>query len=866
MLGFRLIFDIELVMDYFRQRPFFLLTFAVLFALPLGAAGSSAIDSAPIVQPGPPGEDGQLLTAEQAVEITDTRYSPDDVVFMQNMIVHHQQAVDMALLVEARTNRTELGDIAGRIKGSQSDEIGFMQGWLRDRDELPMSIGTDAKSVNMADAHGQDHGAVHSSAHAQPHGTMAGMATSEQMTELADSNATGFDRLFLQLMIAHHEGAVEMVEHLLDQPGSAYDPVLYEFVGDVKNDQLVEIERMHALLVTLSEDPRAILSAGLYDAGTAIKNLRLVSTQTKPPGFVDPNNPGETSMAAMPDDEQDDGSVGARKEDKEASSKEGGEATEENSPAGTQPKPVAADSDKRRPMLSFSNTDMAFSGDTLIAGNYHGFNIYDIAEQAAPELISSVVCPGGQGDVSVVGDLLIMSVQETRSRLDCGLQGISDDVSEERFRGIRIFDIGDLENPRQVGAVQTCRGSHTHSVVSGPGDDGKIVVYNSGTSSIRDREEMASCFDESPGDPRTALFRIDVIEIPVDNPAAAKTVASPAVFADPETGALAGLWRGGDHGEETQDTRATDQCHDITVFPAANIAAGACSGNGILFDISDPLNPSRIDVVSDSGFAYWHSATFNNDGTKVLFTDEWGGGSRPRCRAYDPLDWGADAIYDIVDGKLEFRSYFKIPAPQLEQENCVAHNGSIVPVPGRDLFVQAWYQGGLSVIDFTDSANPTEIAYFDRGPIDAEELVTGGFWSTYWYDGLIYGTEIIRGLDVFELTASEFLSANEIAASNLAQQGSVFNPQQQFPVSWPAHPSIALAYVDQLQRADAKGLQYGKLRTALMQTLGHYGRGDLAPADPALAQQLTDMAAQLSGVGKVSALKQQLTAIAAGLR
>ena len=860
-------------MTYFRQRLFFLPTWAVFFVLLLGAANSFANDSAPIVQPGPPGEDGQLLTAAQAVEITDTSYSPDDVVFMQDMIVHHQQALDMALLVEARTNRTELGDIAGRIKASQSDEIAFMQGWLRDRDELPMSMGTDA--------HGQDHGAVHENMHAQQHSTMAnmaGMATAEEMAELAGSDATGFDRRFLQLMIAHHEGAVEMVEHLLDQPGSAYDPVLYEFVGDVKNDQLVEIERMHALLVTLSEDPRANLTAGLYDAGTAIKNLRLVSTQTKPPGFVDPNNPGEKSMAAMPDDKQDDGSMAARSngqgetreenrdEDKEEGSKNGVEAAEGSPPVEAQPKPVEADSDKRYPMLSFSNTDMAFSGDTLIAGNYHGFNIYDIADQAAPELISSVVCPGGQGDVSVVGDLLIMSVQETRSRLDCGLQGISDDVSDERFRGIRIFDISDLENPRQVGAVQTCRGSHTHSVVAGPGADGKIIVYNSGTSSIREREEMASCFDESPGDPRTALFRIDVIEIPVDDPAAAKIVASPAVFADAQTGALAGLWRGGDHGEETQETRATDQCHDITVFPAANIAAGACSGNGILFDISDPLNPTRIDVVSDAGFAYWHSATFNNDGTKVLFTDEWGGGGRPRCRAYDPLDWGADAIYDIVDGKLEFRSYFKIPAPQLEQENCVAHNGSIVPVPGRDLFVQAWYQGGLSVIDFTDSANPIEIAYFDRGPIDAEELVTGGFWSTYWYDGLIYGTEIIRGLDVFELTASEFLSANEIAASNLTQQGGVFNPQQQFPVSWPAHPSIALAYVDQLQRADANGAQYATLRTALAQTLSRYGTGDGAAADPALARQLADMAAQLSGDAKVSALKQQLTAIAAGLR
>ena len=275
------------------------------------------------------------------------------------------------------------------------------------------------------------------------------------------------------------------------------------------------------------------------------------------------------------------------------------------------------------------------------------------------------------------------------------------------------------------------------------------------------------------------------------------------MFADPETGVLGALWRGGDHGDETQETSQTDQCHDITVFPERGIAAGACSGNGILFDISDPLNPQRIDEVVDTGFAYWHSATFNNDGTKVLFTDEWGGGSRPRCRAYDPLTWGADAIYDIVDGQLEFRGHFKMPAPQVEQENCVAHNGSIVPVPGRDIFVQAWYQGGISVIDFTDSANPVEIAYFDRGPIDAEDLILGGFWSAYWYDGRIYGTEIVRGLDVLALVPSEHLSEYEIAAAAVADQGGVFNPQQQFPVSWPADPIVARAYVDQLERSDA---------------------------------------------------------------
>jgi hypothetical protein len=440
-------------------------------------------------------------------------------------------------------------------------------------------------------------------------------------------------------------------------------------------------------------------------------------------------------------------------------------------------------------------------------------------------------------------------------------------VSTERFRGIRIFDISDLERPVQVGAVQTCRGSHTHSVVSGPGEDGKIIVYNSGTSSVREEEELDGCIDESPGDERTALFRIDVIEIPVDDPGKARIVDSPAVFADPEKGILAGLWRGGDHGDETQETYQTDQCHDITVFPDSNIAAGACSGNGILFDISNPRKPQRMDAVIDKGFAYWHSATFNNDGSKVLFTDEWGGGSRPRCRAYDPMTWGADAIYDIVDGKLEFRSYFKMPAPQVEEENCVAHNGSIIPVPGRDIFVQAWYQGGISVIDFTDSANPVEIAYFDRGPIDAENLVTGGYWSTYWYNGLIYGTEIVRGLDVLALLPSEHLTASEIAAAKVADYGGIFNPQQQFPVSWPAEPVVARAYLDQLKRDEALPESFVTEITAALD------RADQQRRDKGLAGELESLADDLrDGNGDAitskrrEALAVTLNGIAARLR
>ena len=677
-----------------------------------------------------------------------------------------------------------------------------------------------------------------------------GMATPEQMTQLAESKSTDFDRLFLQLMITHHDGAVKMVKELREQPGSTYDPLLNEFASDVTNDQAVEIERMNALLIGLSSDPRAGLKAGLYDAGEAILNMQLLVSQHKPLGFYDPANPEERGVG-KPKDEQDEE---AEDEDKEQTIEKAAE-------------------DLRYPMLSFSQSDMAFRDDLLVTGSYHGFNIYRIDEEGLPKLITSVVCPGGQGDVSIVGDLLIYSVEQTRGRLDCGLEGVTVDASLDRFRGLRIFDISDLSRPMQVGAVQTCRGSHTHSVVAGPTPDGKILVYNSGTGRVREEEELDQCIDDIPGDDRTALFRIDVIEIPVDDPSQSSIIDSPAVFADPETGVLAGLWRGGDHGDDTQETSRTDQCHDITVFPSANLAAGACSGNGILFDITDPRKPTRIDVVTDSGFAYWHSATFNNEGTKVLFTDEWGGGGRARCRAWDPLTWGADAIYDIVDDKLEFRSHYKMPAPQLETENCVAHNGSIVPVPGRDIFVQAWYQGGISVIDFTDSSNPLEIAYFDRGPILEDELITGGYWSVYYYEGTIYGTEITRGLDVLKLIPSEYLSENEIAAAAMAYPvigPRRFNPQQQVPMTWPAAPEVAGAYIDQLLRdnaiAEDAAESIGDMLDQVTQAMENGG-------DNRLARQINSYRLSVKGSNvdeltrhRLEKLHATLKGIAAGLR
>jgi hypothetical protein len=522
-------------------------------------------------------------------------------------------------------------------------------------------------------------------------------------------------------------------------------------------------------------DPRVGLKAGARDAGQAARNMEVVASVPKPQGFFDPAAP--VGVPAPPEKKEEEDAKEPPKED----------------PARP----------PRRTGLEFGNSDMAFRRNQLFVGNFNGFNVYDISTPAKPRLISSVVCPGGQGDLSVHGNLLFMSVEETRGRVDCGTGGVQQTVSPERFRGVRIFDITDVTKPKQIAAVQTCRGSHTHTLVVDPHDSENVYIYGSGTSTVRSGEELAGCSGSDPkDDPNTSLFSIDVIQVPLASPEKARIVNRPRVFADPSSGSIAGLWPGGDHGPGTQKTSATNKCHDITVFPELGLAAGACSGNGILLDISDPVHPVRLDQVADKNFAFWHSATFNNDGTKVIFTDEWGGGTRPRCRASDQPTWGADAIFDIVDRKLKFASYYKMPAPQTDQENCVAHNGSIVPVPGRDIMVQAWYQGGVSVFDFTDSAKPVEIAYFDRGPLDAVNLIVGGFWSSYWYNGHVYGTEIARGLDVFRLTPSDQLSQHELDAAALAGVDE-FNAQAQARVSWPANAVVARAYLDQLTRGNA---------------------------------------------------------------
>lgn len=744
---------------------------------------SQAYAQVPIIQPGAPGQPSRQISKEEASNLASLTYSDADVKFMQGMISHHGQALQMSELVDGRTNRETMELMSQRIALSQEDEIEMMQDWLRERD----------LTVPELDSHTMD-----------GHAMMPGMATAEEMTQLEAAEGAAFDSLYLQLMIKHHKGALTMVEELLDQPGSAQDSVLFAFTSDVTADQASEIDRMNAMLAGFSPDPRVNLKPGFEDAGEASLNMMLVASLPKPDGFFDPKNPSGLPLRKESEEEEtlqpDTDDQPAKESDAQTV---GDSAVSNLAETPTAEEEEDENSEPRPGLLNFANTDLLFADDVLVAGNYHGFNAYDISNPRAPELLSSVVCPGGQGDVSIVGDLLIMSVEQTRGRMDCGLQGVAEPESEERFRGIRLFDVSDFRMPVQVGAVQTCRGSHTHTVVTDPDDEGNIYVYGSGTSSVRPGEELDGCYDESPFEnPESALFRIDVIQIPLNDPMNASVVNRPFIFSDPESGVAAGLWEGGDHGPGTQETRQTNQCHDITAYPEIGLAAGACSGNGILLDISDPVNPIRIDEVIDAGFAYWHSATFNNDGTKVLFTDEWGGGSRPRCRASDPLDWGADAFYDIVDKKMQFRSHFKMPAPQTDTENCVAHNGSLVPVPGRDIFVQAWYQGGISVIDFTDSSNPTEIAFFDRGPIDEEKLITGGYWSAYWFGGLIYGTEIARGLDVFALTPSDFLTENEIAAASLRSAGDVVNAQQQARHVWPAEPVVAKAYLDQLIRSE----------------------------------------------------------------
>jgi hypothetical protein len=581
-----------------------------------------------------------------------------------------------------------------------------------------------------------------------------------------------------------------------------------------------------------------------------------------------------------------------------------------------------------------TNSDLAFTGNYAIQGNYNGYQVWDISNPANPSVVTAYYCPASQSDVSVYKNLLFVSGEGLTGRIDCGGQGVPAPVSSERLRGLRIFDISDIRNPRNVGNVQTCRGSHTHTVLADPDDTENVYVYISGSSGIRSPEELPGCVAAPPSeDPNSALFRIEVIKVPLANPERAAIVSSPRIFndlvapprhgdtpadiaaqrAELEAARARGEYTGVLFGRERvlssrvtrpmldsivrarngtgNPTRADSaalraalpqilakmfppsentsgpqpgptQCHDITVYPAVGLAGGACEGYGLLLDIRNPVNPVRTAAVADSNFSYWHSATFSNDGSKVLFSDEWGGGGQPKCRSTDPKEWGANAIFRIVNGRMVFQSYYKLPAAQTQFENCVAHNGSLIPIPGRDVMVQAWYQGGISVFDWTDPRNPVEIAFHDRGPSDSTQMGSGGSWSVYWYNGVLVSSEIARGLDIFQLTPSGFLSQNELDASRTVRLDH-FNPQMQVRFTWPPSFALARAYVDQLERS--RGLSTARIaavRQALQGAESMSGSGRRTALTQLQAQIDADVAAS-SDAAKVRMLSSALRDLAA---
>jgi len=583
---------------------------------------------------------------------------------------------------------------------------------------------------------------------------------------------------------------------------------------------------MTAAMRVPSPDPRVGLKAGWFDAGEAAWNMKVVSKTKPSKDFLNMDAPGDRRLV---------------------------------------------------------NSDLAFSGNYAFQGNYSGYQVWDISNPMQPVFTTSYVCPGSQNDVTIYKNLLFTSAEATTGRTDCGIQGVSDTVSAVRARGIRIFDISNMMAPKYLTTVQTCRGSHTNTLVTDPNDSQNVYIYVSGSAGVRSPSELAGCNDKAFEEDRTtALFRIEVIQVPLANPAAARIVSSPRIFADEQGNAegLKGVVRHAETdpeivratarrdsamraaGRTPRPARGLTQCHDITVYPAVGLAGGACEGMGLLLDIRDVKNPKRITQAADSNFSYWHSATFNNDGDKVLFSDEWGGGSAARCRATDKPEWGADAIFAIKDRKaLEFKSYYKIPANQTPFENCVSHNGSLVPVPGRDILVQSFYQGGITLLDWTDAAKPVEIAFYDQGPMDATKLVSGGYWSAYWYNGYIYGSDMSRGFDVFELTPNAWLTQNEIDAAKLVKH-EYLNVQEQPKLVWPAAFVVARAYLDQLVRnrglAENRTLaidaalraaeaQQGAARTAGLTSLATALEQDLqTAADPAKVKLLHGVVKELS--------------------
>ncbi|MBL0173310.1 MAG: hypothetical protein IPP90_22010 [Gemmatimonadaceae bacterium] len=550
--------------------------------------------------------------------------------------------------------------------------------------------------------------------------------------------------------------------------------------------------------------------------------------------------------------------------------------------------PKSAEFDTTRG-LTFVNSDLAFRGNYVYQGNFAGFSIWDVSNPAKPVKAAAVSCITSQGDPSIYGNLLFISAEGGGNRNDCGKGGVKD--PKDHMAGVRIFDVSDPRNPKLVKNVQTCKGSHTHTIVPSPKDKGVIYLYVSGSQGTRPETEMAGCKSGTDAaDTTNSLYRLDVIKVPLASPEKSEVVTGARIFTGMEPAprrAGAGAGRGGRGADPAAGPPPAPtgprNCHDVSVYPEKHLLAGACGSYGILVDISNPEKPIRLDAVADTNFSLWHTAVFSNDGSKVVFTDEWGGGTSPNCQAGNMLEMGGNTTLTITKAKkMKQGAYFKIPTAQTAQENCVSHNGALVPVPGRDIMVQGWYQGGVDVIDFTDPNKPFELAFFDRGPIDAPPMVDagppgaagtaappargtiGGSWGAYYYNGMIYSSELARGMDILELTPSDKLSANEIAAAKLIKLDQ-FNPQSQPKIVWPAAFPVVRSYLDQLVRnnglaaartsaigsaLDAAEAQSGAARRASLTKLAAAVTKDAAGAKD--AARVTTMAAAIKALAAAS--------------
>ena len=518
-----------------------------------------------------------------------------------------------------------------------------------------------------------------------------------------------------------------------------------------------------------SKDPRSTLKPGRFDAGIAISNMKQVSFVKKPAAF--------------------------------------------DSAAG----------------LKFINSDLAFGTHYVYQANFAGFTIWDITDPANPVMASATKCITSQGDPTIVGNLLFLSAEGAGNRNDCADGGVQD--PKDHMAGVRIFDVSNPKAPKLVKNVQTCKGSHTHTLVPSPTDPRTIYLYVSGQQAARPETELAGCKNGTdPADPTNSLFQLDIIKVSLDHPEQAHVIPGARIFTgldgsgeckqfcapvDPRMQAAMANRRAAEPAMPT----GPRNCHDVTAYPAMHLLAASCSTHSIVVDISNPEKPVRLDALTDTNnFQGRHTAAFSNDGTKLIQTDEWGGGTGPMCQASSMIELGGNTVISLdAKRKQTQRAYFKLPSAQAAEENCVSHNGGIIPVPGRDLYVQGWYQGGVSIMDFTNADNAFEIGYFDRGsitpprgadvpqtPVDPSVRgggnAIGGSWGAYYWNGLIFSSELDRGMDILELTPSDQLSANEIAAAKLVRFDA-YNPQSQPKMTWPPAFVVVRSYLDQLVRS-----------------------------------------------------------------